>query len=244
MSTGTKWTPELIAARLTVAHARWLEDGGYGKPFTPAYLRATGDRQIYGQRRVLFRAALGIVSEEVRDDWGSRDHRIWHERFCVTRIKELFEEWRRDVRHGQPAGKRWAVSYIDAVDHPFLRTTYRHQVRIDDLVKRIGGELCLRWWRTKKLQRRPRVALRTIQSAAKEIIAAYHRWCIDKKLGKPAGRPFGGRYLRNIKEERLDAWMRRNDAYATVFDFYAPAAVGKAWTGRGHMEVVAPTGLS
>ncbi|TAK05716.1 hypothetical protein EPO33_01045 [Patescibacteria group bacterium] len=239
MPTWTKWTPELIAERLTAAHAHWLLDTKTGKaarrPFNPAYLVMIGQRQVHGQHRDdgLFDAALALVPDAVRKAWKARGYRSWTQRSAVKRLKELFEAWRTDAGNGKPAGKSWALSYLLAADPSFVRCAPRNGIDLEALVKRIGGEMRLLWRAKRRLERRPRTK-RTVPTAAKALIAAYEGWLTDQEFGLPAGRAFGVHFLVVSGEGRLGAWLCRGKKKGRIEKVLArvPAAVKKAWTRK------------
>lgn len=231
-----KWTPELIAERLTAAHAYWLLDTETGKstgqPFNPAYLATIGQRQVHAQHRDdgLFDAALKLVPDAVRKSWKARGHRDWTEKSSVKRLKELFQRWCVDGSAGKPAGRPWCLSYLLAVDSSFVRCALRNGIDLEALVKRIGGEMRLLWRAKRRLERRPRVR-RTVPVAAKALAAAYARWQTDHEFGLLAGRAFGAHYLVMIGEGRLDAWIRRGKKKGRLEKILSrlPAPIKKAW---------------
>ncbi len=233
----TKWTPALVAERLNAAHARWREEDRWSQRFSPGFLEKIGQRQVYGQNRKngVFAAGLALTSAEVRSSWQARGRRPWSVKFCAARLQELFAAWRIDARHGRPAGKPWSARYVNAVDHSFLRTAQRRKVRLDALVKRIGGELRFRWKPLRPVSRRPQEKRRTIRSAARALAAAHRRWLRDEVHGKPVGKRFGAPYLRQAGEERLDVWIRRHMAITMVLAF-APDAVAKDWVWGGSLQ--------
>lgn len=239
MSTWTKWTFDLIAERLTAAHTYWLLDTATGKatgqPFNPAYLAKIGQLQVYVQHRNdgLFGAALALVPDSVRTAWVARDHRPWTQKSAVKRLKQLLDQWRTDGKHGRPSGKHWSLSYLLAVDPSFVRCVLRNGIDIEALVKRIGGETRLLWRAKRRLVRRPPVR-RTVPTVAKALIAAYGRWQTDQEFGLPAGRAFGPHYLRQVDEERLEAWLRRNKKSGRADKVLArlPAEIKRAWTRK------------
>ncbi|MEK7073207.1 MAG: hypothetical protein AAB974_02085 [Patescibacteria group bacterium] len=239
MPTWTKWTPELIAERLTAAHARWLLDTETGKatgqPFSPAFLATIGQRQVHAQHRDdgLFDAALTLVPDAVRKSWKARGHRDWTEKSSVKRLKELFQHWYADVIAGKPAGRPWCLSYLLAADPSFVRCASRNGIDVEGLVKRIGGEMRLLWRAKRRLQRRP-PQRRTPKRAAGVLTEAFRAWQTDGEHGLLAGRAFGGLYLRKVGEERLDAWLRRGKKKKRIEKVlaYVSADVKKAWTRK------------